>query len=224
METVKTCTCCGVTKSITEFSGNGNGGIKSRCKPCCSAQTREWQLQNPEKAREHVSTWRERNREKDRENAREWRAKNPDKHREAAKAWAQKNKDKIAQAKLRKELSLTPEEKLYKLYHAARRSHPRRNKEFDLTLEHLLDLWRDQCGLCAYTKLPLVAQGNQINSISIDRVDNSKGYIVGNVQLVCAAINRMKSVYSENEFIGLCNLVSQNNPVGDNSVDLAVNR
>lgn len=86
----------------------------------------------------------------------------------------------------------------------------RKNKEFDFPESYLLDLWEKQSGRCAYTRLPLIATANQPNTISLDRVDSSKGYVVGNLQLVCAAVNKMKQEYDENMFLLFCQLVTQN--------------
>lgn len=85
-----------------------------------------------------------------------------------------------------------------------------RTKEFLLCTEDLISLYAKQSGLCAYTKLPLVPQANQFNTLSLDRIDSGKGYVVTNVQLVCAAVNKMKQEYDENLFIYLCKCVAQN--------------
>jgi len=90
-----------------------------------------------------------------------------------------------------------------------------RTKEFDLIHSDLLDVWDKQNGRCAYTKLPLLATANRFNTVSLDRVDSGKGYVVGNIQLVCAAINKMKQEYSEDLFILLSLLVTQNNKLSD---------
>jgi len=90
-----------------------------------------------------------------------------------------------------------------------------RTKEFSLTPYDLSIIWEKQEGRCAYTKLPLLATANQFNTASLDRIDSSKGYVVGNVQLVCAAINKMKQEYTEDLFLLLSLLVAQNNKLSD---------
>jgi hypothetical protein len=90
-----------------------------------------------------------------------------------------------------------------------------RTKEFSLVDQDLFDLWGKQNGQCAYTKLPLLAAANQFNTMSLDRVDSSKGYVVGNIQLVCAAINKMKQEYTEEVFLLFCLLVTQNSKLID---------
>lgn len=95
-----------------------------------------------------------------------------------------------------------------------------RTKEFSLVDADLLALWDKQDGRCAYTKLPLLATANQFNTVSLDRVDSSKGYVVGNIQLVCAAINKMKQEYTEEMFLLFCLLVTQNNKLSESPESL----
>jgi len=95
-----------------------------------------------------------------------------------------------------------------------------RTKEFNLIDADLLDLWDKQDGRCAYTKLPLLATANQFNTVSLDRVDSSKGYVVGNIQLVCSAINKMKQEYIEEMFLLFCLLVTQNNKLSESPESL----
>jgi len=48
---------------------------------------------------------------------------------------------------------------------------------------------------------------NDINA-SLDRIDNSKGYIIDNVQFVHKDINIMRGTLSMERFTDLCNLIS----------------
>lgn len=43
--------------------------------------------------------------------------------------------------------------------------------------------------------------------VSVDRIDSSKGYIAGNVQLVCNWANRAKATLTDGEFADFCRLV-----------------
>ena len=90
-----------------------------------------------------------------------------------------------------------------------------RTKEFSLTPDDLSVIWEKQEGRCAYTKLPLLAPANQFNTVSLDRIDSNVGYVVGNIQLVCAAINKMKQEYTEDLFVLLSLLVTQNNKLSE---------
>lgn len=109
------------------------------------------------------------------------------------------------------------ESRLRNLYTKAKQ---RINKEFNLQESDMLDTWGKQNGLCAYTKLPLVATANQFNTMSLDRIDSSVGYVPSNIQLVCAAINKMKQEYSEEMFLLFCHLVTHNNKLSDSPENL----
>ena len=50
--------------------------------------------------------------------------------------------------------------------------------------------------LCPYLRIPLtckLGEGNLDSNISLDRIDNSKGYVKGNVEVISHLANRMKS-------------------------------
>lgn len=48
-------------------------------------------------------------------------------------------------------------------------------------------------------------------TISLDRIDSTKGYIEGNVQWVHKSVNIMKSTLTQEQFINFCKLVAENN-------------
>lgn len=78
----------------------------------------------------------------------------------------------------------------------------KRKKEFDLDLEYLKKLWDEQNGLCSYTKIPMILSKKKkcgINSASLDRIDSSKRYIKGNVEIVCLFINLGKNNFDKLE-------------------------
>jgi len=82
------------------------------------------------------------------------------------------------------------------------RNAKKRFKEFNLTLENLKQVWEQQNGICPYTGLKLeLPIYNKCENIwyraSLDRIDSSKGYVVGNIQFVSTPINFMKSTMSD---------------------------
>jgi 5-methylcytosine-specific restriction endonuclease McrA len=101
--------------------------------------------------------------------------------------------------------------KLNRLHHDAYRRATKSGKSFNITNDDMLSLWVKQQGLCVYTKLPLQIEPNQLATVSLDRIDSSRGYEPDNVQLVCSVINVMKTSMSEREFVTMCSLVSRNN-------------
>lgn len=92
-----------------------------------------------------------------------------------------------------------------------------RNKELEISIADLLALWEKQQGLCAYTNAPMTISSNSLFTVSLDRRDSTIGYVRDNVQLVCASINTMKHNYSEEDFLMLCRMVTQNNKTAEHS-------
>jgi len=78
----------------------------------------------------------------------------------------------------------------------------KRRKGFNhnLTLYFLCDLYKSQKGRCAITKVPMRLQGGHLNSCSIDRIENSTGYLKDNIQLVCVWVNLARSYHALIEF------------------------
>ena len=93
------------------------------------------------------------------------------------------------------------------------RNAKKRFKEFNLTLEDLKQVWEQQNGICPYTglKLELPTHTERKNiwyRASLDRIDSSKGYVVGNIQFVSTPINLMKSTMSDLETKQYLKLIS----------------
>lgn len=76
----------------------------------------------------------------------------------------------------------------------------RRNLKHNLTLDFMCQLYNSQNGLCAITKTPLNLTPHTLTSCSIDRIDNSKGYLQDNIHLVCVWVNTAKSYHTVAEF------------------------
>jgi hypothetical protein len=85
-----------------------------------------------------------------------------------------------------------------------------RFKEFDLTLEDITNLWDCQNGMCALSNLPMKISDEEYD-ISLDRIDSSKGYINGNIQLVTKQVNYMKQDYTQEDFVNLCKIIAEHN-------------
>ena len=82
----------------------------------------------------------------------------------------------------------------------ARKKTKHRFAEYNIDCEYLIKVWNDQKGLCAYTKVPLVLPSykhykltNYNYKASIDRIDSSRGYEVGNIQFISYTMNNLKS-------------------------------
>ncbi len=85
-----------------------------------------------------------------------------------------------------------------------------RNKGEVISLDALELLWNTQGGKCALTGWDMtmeLGRGVVPTNCSLDRIDSSEGYVVGNVQLVCRAANVAKSDLTTKDFITLCRSV-----------------
>lgn len=83
-----------------------------------------------------------------------------------------------------------------------------RQKEVTVSLQDLVDKWKQQQGRCVYSNLKLTLVGKdsewKVSTASLDRIDSSKGYVPGNIQWVHKRINTMKNDMPEDEFILWC--------------------
>lgn len=79
-----------------------------------------------------------------------------------------------------------------------------RSIQFDLEIEYLDKLYDSQHGKCALSGLFISFVDK---TASLDRIDNKKGYLPGNVQWVHKDINKLKGIFESNYFFELCKLV-----------------
>ena len=82
-----------------------------------------------------------------------------------------------------------------------------------ITKEFILDLWNKQNGLCAISKIPMTYEmdsGRIYTNVSIDQIEQGKGYTEDNVQLVCMAVNQLKSDWHMNTVKYICKMIINN--------------
>jgi hypothetical protein len=88
-----------------------------------------------------------------------------------------------------------------------------RNLEFTITKEYIWDLFIKQNRRCYFSGFELSfpgGRGDSVYTASLDRIDNTKGYIEGNVRWVHKRINIMRSVLDDSEFIKICKSITKN--------------
>lgn len=79
--------------------------------------------------------------------------------------------------------------------------------DFDISIEYIANLLDEvQKGKCALTGLDISVRAK---TASVDRIDSSVGYVVGNVQWLHKDVNMMKRHYGVDYFVKLCHLVSK---------------
>lgn len=88
---------------------------------------------------------------------------------------------------------------------------------FDLDKEYLVSIWNNQNGKCYYTGQPMNLQAANpgkkksphVDFPSLDRKTPNLGYVKENVVWTLYGINRMKSDFSEEQFIEFCKIVTE---------------
>lgn len=109
------------------------------------------------------------------------------------------------------------EKRLYKTIQArvlnARDRAKRKGIPCTITKEFILDLWNKQQGLCAISKIPMTYEldnGRIFTNVSLDQKNPGQGYTKDNIQLVCSAINQLKSNWDMDTVLYICKQVVNN--------------
>lgn len=79
--------------------------------------------------------------------------------------------------------------------------------QIDIDVQYLKSVWERQKGKCTYTGIEMILPRNtkehmnvrSLKKASLDRIDSSKGYLKGNVEFVCSAINLAKNSFTREE-------------------------
>lgn len=191
IENQKICTQCNEEKHFSDFykCSENPDGYKYNCKKCCNI-----------KARAH----REKNYEKYRIQEREYYSKNIEKKKYQRKIWAEKNSEK--QKKTRQEYidSANTNKKVHAtlILGNVRGRAKKTGVEFSITSADIIIP-----EFCPVLGIPLVYNRGlaKENSASIDRIDNSKGYIPGNVIIVSVLANRIKNSATSDQILSVGN-------------------
>lgn len=97
----------------------------------------------------------------------------------------------------------------------------RKSKEFTITIKDAWNQFLKQNRCCALTGIELSFNGTitenkrtetSKRTASLDRIDSTKGYVVGNIQWVHKDINIMKNDLDLEKFKYYCKLVNENRP------------
>ena len=100
------------------------------------------------------------------------------------------------------------------IFNSSKGNAKRRGLAHTISIEYLKDIFEQQKGLCFYTNKPMLIDTRDVNnsndSVSVDRIDSSKGYIEGNIVLCRWIINRMKNEVSHSIFLELISEIYTN--------------
>lgn len=145
------------------------------------AYRKRWREAHPEKAREKYRRDSQVFREKNPEYYKNWCAAHPEIVRRCMRRWREANWFK-------------------KMLSGARSSAKQRGHGMTLTEDDLQALVFAQKGLCYWTHVPMLRQSSSPWTMTIDRLDNSKGYEPGNVVLASWFANHARGDLSVEEF------------------------
>ena len=91
-----------------------------------------------------------------------------------------------------------------------------RHREFDITLDDLVEQWNKQNGQCIYSNVKLtLPQWRKASNVekfllaSLDRVDSSKGYVKENIQFVSVTCNYAKNGMTHKQMLEFCKLMRE---------------
>lgn len=105
----------------------------------------------------------------------------------------------------RKHANATPASYLRAITNKARYGAKKRNLEFKITHDEIMEIWERQQGKCALSGIYMTyakdGKGRKDLNVSLDRIRPDGGYTNKpiNVQLVCLRVNMIKHVLAEHE-------------------------
>lgn len=120
--------------------------------------------------------------------------------------YVSKNPHKNGKFKNRSDIQRFFDEKVTRLKSSSRK----RGKEFEFAINGKLlnDMWMKQDGKCFYSGIDMSFDpSDKLRLVSVDRIDNSKGYILNNIVLCTYAFNSFKFNLSHSEIIDFISLI-----------------
>jgi hypothetical protein len=85
----------------------------------------------------------------------------------------------------------------------------RRPTENPISIDQLMRLWEENDGRCALSRIKMTWRQKTImpTSISLDRIDPSKGYVAGNVRLICFSVNAFRNVMEDGDMLTMAKAI-----------------
>ena len=226
--TTKFCGHCKLEKLKEEFHKDKSkiDGLQTICKVC----VKEYYQKNKEHKKEYNKKYCEENKEKAKEYSKMYRIENKEKAKESSKKYYQKNKEKNKEHKKEYYQKIKEYKKEYhRIYYKKNKikkkkeygsylpqgvfrvilnNAKKRNLECNMTKEEFIDWYKNQNRECHYCKrseeeaCKEIVNGRKFGRLSIDRKDNTRGYILNNIVLACFRCNGIKSnYYTEQEML-----------------------
>jgi len=99
----------------------------------------------------------------------------------------------------------------FKYYMKILNNKDRQKKGVSITLEDLKSLWEEQGGKCPFTGYDLILRthnncGENLTPChaSVDRIDNTQGYVKGNIRFVGVMANYARNKFTDAQLINFC--------------------
>jgi hypothetical protein len=170
-----------------------------------AARMRQWRIDNPEKMREYQRNYNAKNRARRNEASRLRMAKqyaeNPARAKALRVEYIRKNPDTYKRWREKYADTHWPSQcLLHARQHTKTRNASGRSHSVTIFPEYLRYLWSLQGGKCYWSDLPLSTKQKDQLRVSLDRLDNTKGYEIGNVVLTAWCINRFRGDMSPEDF------------------------
>lgn len=184
---LKRCHRCEKVKLIEDFRRRKDK-YEAICKECTNITHKKWMEKNKESAYARHRIWVRNNRESVAKQRAEYRRLNAERLRVRQNKWRREHivADVIRQALRNAKIR------------CAKKQMP-----VTVTVEELLLVLAMQDNKCALSgvKLTFASKSKCIaTSCSLDRIDQSKGYVTGNVRFLCHSVNSFRGSMSDGEF------------------------
>ena len=143
----------------------------------------------------------------------EYYQKNKEREKANSKLWKKNNPDKVKQntknTKIRQQTDGDAflSDLFSKMKYSAKNRAKGRVIPVKVTKEDIKRLIINSNGRCALSGLKLTTVRNNPLKASLDRIDSSKGYINGNIQVVATCVNIAKSNLPQKDFIKMCKAI-----------------
>jgi hypothetical protein len=176
-----TCKLCDQDKNLSEFYLRKSGVPRKECKTCSCITKSKYYKENQNLIKEQVAQYKKLNPEKIKADSIKYYKNN-------------RNKVRLSQQKYNN----SPRGRLIMLMNDSQKRS--KEKEFDLNIDFLLNLYNKQSGKCILTDIEFSFEKPKKFrvdpfGVSIDKINPKLSYTQNNVRLVCVAVN-----FALNEF------------------------
>lgn len=137
--------------------------------------------------------------------------RNLEAEREKRRLYVQQNKDNRVEYNRQWEGLNHSKRPWVRAYHSCKQRAKLKDAPFDLTVEYVESIWNQYCPVLGI-EMSCGKNKQTDNSPSLDRIDPTKGYVQGNVEVISLKANRMKNNGSLSELHMLVEYLMQRLP------------